>query len=77
MRMRKRVRARRIERGLSQAELSRRTGLHRFTIRLIERDTGYAPTGAVQLRLAEALGRGTHELFWSEPDNAPLPATVS
>jgi len=64
--------------GLSLTDLARATGLSRLTIRVIERDEGHAPSGTVQLRLAEALGTTVQDLFWSEPaESEPVEAAAS
>lgn len=69
-RLRNRVRAVRIEAGLSQRQLGLRTGLSRVTLRSIERDDGYTPNSAVLMKVAEALGQDMHELFWTEAEVA-------
>lgn len=62
-----RIREIREQRGMSQRELGRLTGLSRQTLSAIERNDGYSPNGNVMVRLAEALGTPLQELFWSEP----------
>lgn len=49
--------------GLSQFDLARRAGITRQTIGALEAGS-YAPTLAVALRLARALGCGVDDLFW-------------
>src|SRR5437899_2997986 len=64
-----RVRAQRLQRGLSQGELARQTGLTRQAISAIE--TGhYVPNTAVALRLAQSLRCGVEDLF-ALPPSAP------
>lgn len=71
MRLRNRVRAARLEMGLTQAALARRAGIARLTLRRIERDDGYVPWGTVMLAVATALkDAGT---WWYEQDG-PAPA---
>lgn len=71
MRFRNRVHEIRLLRGLSVAELSRRSGVSTQTIFAIEADEGYPARGPVQLKLAIALNEPL--LFWieREPDDLP------
>ena len=64
MLLKNRVLVRRTALGISQHELSRRTGLSRVTIRAIERDPSHNVSAEVQRRLAEALD--DPGLFWLE-----------
>ena len=66
-----RVRAARLERGLSQAELAEAAGLTRQAICSIERDL-YLPNVATALRLARTLDRRVEDLFGREPDGTLL-----
>lgn len=60
--------------GLSQQELAQAAGVARQTIGGIEAGL-YAPSAAVALRLARALGCGMEELFWlKDAPNATVPA---
>ena len=61
-----RVRAARIERGLSQAELAEAVGLTRQAIYSIE-SNHYLPNVATALRLAHTLDRRVEDLFGLEP----------
>jgi putative molybdopterin biosynthesis protein len=67
------VRAARIERGLSQAELARAVGLTRQALYAIESNI-YLPNVTVALRLAQRLGRRVEDLF--SLDAAGAGATV-
>lgn len=71
MRFRNRVRAIRLDRGLTVAALSQLAGVSKQTITDIERDDGHPPRGRVQLRLCIALNE-TH-LFWVEREAGDLP----
>ena len=66
-----RLRAARIERRLSQAELAEAAGLTRQAIYSIERDL-YLPNVATALRLARTLDRRVEDLFGREPDGTLL-----
>jgi DNA-binding XRE family transcriptional regulator len=66
-RIRNHLRATRTRLGLSQQELARAAGVTRQTIGGIEAGL-YAPSAAVALRLAKALGCRVEELFWLEED---------
>lgn len=61
-----RVRAARIEKGLSQAELAEAVGLTRQAVYSIE-SNHYLPNVTTALRLARTLGRRVEELFGLEP----------
>ena len=61
-----RVRAMRVERGLSQAELAEATGLTRQAIYSIE-SNHYLPNVTTALRLAHSLDRPVEDLFGLEP----------
>lgn len=67
------MRAARIERGLSQAELARAVGLTRQALYAIESNI-YLPNVTVALRLAHRLGRRVEDLFTL--DHAGAGATV-
>ncbi|MFN8525154.1 MAG: helix-turn-helix transcriptional regulator [Chloroflexota bacterium] len=66
MRLRNRVRDRRAELGLTQEQLAERAEVSVRAVGMIESGAGHAPTGAVMLRLASALGVPMNALFWSE-----------
>ena len=61
-----RVRAARIERGLSQAELAAAAGLTRQAVYSIE-SNHYLPNVTIALRLAQSLGRRVEDLFRLDP----------
>jgi DNA-binding XRE family transcriptional regulator len=60
------VRSRRQALGMSLSELARRSTVNRLTLRMIERNDGYAPSGTVMLLIAQALSQSVQDLFWSE-----------
>ena len=60
------MRERRTASALTQAQLAGAVGVTRQTIIAIERG-GYAPSVALALLLAEALGTPVERLFWLEP----------
>ena len=64
MRLRNKVLATREAKGISQHELSRKTGLSRMTLRAVERDDGYQPISTVMTMLCESLD--DPDLFWWE-----------
>jgi transcriptional regulator with XRE-family HTH domain len=53
-----------IDRGLTQRELARATGMHEVTLSLIIRGV-YVPSGDQQERIARILGKDTKFLFGS------------
>jgi len=61
------VRAVRARLGMSQADLARAAGVARQTVSGLEAGQ-YAPSAAVALRLARALGCRVEELFWLDDD---------
>lgn len=67
-RYRNHLKARRLSRGFSQAELAERVGLTRQAIYMIERDR-YLPNATTALRIARTLGCRVEDLFTLE--NAP------
>src|SRR5262245_8874144 len=66
-----RIRAARLERGLSQGELAEAVGLTRQAVYAIESNR-YPPNVTVALRLAQALGRHVEDLFGAVPAGAFL-----
>lgn len=69
LRLRNRVRERRVELGLTVADLAEQAGVSRRVTGLVDReDAGHIPSGTVQLKLARALESTVQELFWSEPE---------
>jgi molybdopterin molybdotransferase/putative molybdopterin biosynthesis protein len=65
-RVENRVRAARVERGLSQGELAEAVGLTRQAVYAIESNR-YPPNVTIALRLAHALGRRVEDLFGVAP----------
>ena len=74
-RLRNRVREARLRLGLSQQELAARTGVTRQAIGAIEAGT-MAPSAAVALRLARALGCRVEDLFWLDEEPPEIEAEV-
>ncbi len=64
--MNERMRQKRQERKLSQAELAARIGVSRQTINMIESGE-YNPTLALCLRICRELGTTLDGLFWDGP----------
>lgn len=61
-----RLKERRSELGLTQAELAERCGVSRKTINTVENGV-FVPSTLLALKLAAALDRRVEELFWVEP----------
>ena len=57
------LKARRTERGWTQAELAERVGVSRKTINTVENNV-FIPSTILALRLAQALATPVEELFW-------------
>jgi putative transcriptional regulator len=57
------LKARRTERGWTQAELAERIGVSRKTINTVENNV-FIPSTILALRLAQALGAPVEDLFW-------------
>ena len=70
-----RVRAARLERGLSQGELAAAAGLTRQAVYAIE-SSHYLPNVTIALRLAHSLGRSVEDLFSFEPAVAMVDAEL-
>jgi transcriptional regulator with XRE-family HTH domain len=64
MRLRNRVKATRVLRGVSQTALAERAGISRMTLRAIERDDGYQPKASAMVALARVLN--DEGLWWME-----------
>jgi putative transcriptional regulator len=60
-----RLKERRTELGLTQAELAERCGVSRKTVNTVENGV-FAPSTLLALKLAAALERRVEELFWVE-----------
>jgi putative transcriptional regulator len=65
-RLMNRLRERRTELGLTQAELAERCGVSRKTVNTVENEV-FVPSTLLALKLAAALDRRVEELFWVEP----------
>lgn len=63
MRLENSVRERRLERGWTQEELARATGVSRQTIHAIEKG-GYEPSVRLALELAASLAASVSDVFW-------------
>ena len=64
----RRLKAARVEKGLSQDALARAIGASRQTVNMIERGD-YNPTLRRCLDICRVLGRSLDELFWPEEDD--------
>lgn len=62
-RLSNRLRERRTELGLTQAELAERCGVSRKTVNTVENGV-FVPSTLLALKLAAALERRVEELFW-------------
>jgi transcriptional regulator with XRE-family HTH domain len=71
----KRMRARRKQRGLTQMELARRTGIIQGDISLLERGKKHALWADTLERIAATLGCSLDYLVGRTADPAPLPPT--
>lgn len=60
-----RLKDRRAELGLTQAELAERCGVSRKTVNTVENGV-FVPSTLLALKLAAALDRQVEELFWIE-----------
>lgn len=60
-----RLKERRTELGLTQAELAERCGVSRKTVNTVENGV-FVPSTLLALKLAAALERRVEELFWVE-----------
>ena len=64
-RLANRLKERRAELGLTQAELAERVGVTRKTVNTVENGI-FTPSTILALKLAEALGLTVEQLFWIE-----------
>ena len=64
-RLANRLKERRSELGLTQAELAERCGVSRKTVNTVENGV-FVPSTLLALKLAAALERRVEELFWVE-----------
>ena len=64
-RLANRIKERRSELGLTQAELAERVGVTRKTVNTVE-NCVFTPSTILALKLSEALDLSVERLFWSE-----------
>jgi putative transcriptional regulator len=64
-RLANRIKARRAELGLTQAELAERVGVTRKTVNTVENGV-FTPSTTLAIKLAAALGLSVEQLFWIE-----------
>ena len=64
-RLANRIKERRAELGLTQAELAERVGVTRKTVNTVE-NLVFTPSALLALKLAESLGVSVEQLFWIE-----------
>jgi putative transcriptional regulator len=64
-RLSNRIKERRGELGLTQAELAERVGVTRKTVNTIENGV-FTPSAILAIKLAGALGLSVEQLFWIE-----------
>lgn len=60
-----RIKERRAELAITQAELAERVGVTRKTVNTVENGI-FTPSATLAIRLAEALGLTVERLFWIE-----------
>lgn len=60
-----RLKERRSELGLTQAELAERVGVTRKTVNTVENEV-FTPSATLAIKLAEALQLSVEQLFWIE-----------
>jgi putative transcriptional regulator len=66
-RLANRLKEKRGELGLTQAELAERCGVTRKTVNTVENGV-FVPSALLALKLARALGQPVEELFWLSAD---------
>lgn len=59
------LKARRMEQGLTQAELADKVGVTRKTVNTVENGV-FTPSATLAIKLAEALSVPVEQLFWIE-----------
>lgn len=64
-RLANRLKDRRTELGLTQAELAEKVGVTRKTVNTVENGV-FTPSATLAIKLAKALGLSVEELFWIE-----------
>ena len=65
-RLANRIKERRNELGLTQAELAEKVGVTRKTGNTVENGV-FTPSATLAIKLAAALGLSVEQLFWIEP----------
>jgi putative transcriptional regulator len=65
-RLANRIKDRRAELGLTQAELAEKVGVTRKTVNTVENNV-FTPSATLAIKLARALGVSVEQLFWIEP----------
>jgi putative transcriptional regulator len=60
-----RLKDKRAELGLTQAELAEQVGVTRKTVNTVENGV-FTPSATLAIKLAQALGLSVEELFWIE-----------
>lgn len=64
-RLANRIKERRSELGLTQAELAERVGVTRKTVNTVENGI-FTPSATLAIKLSQALGLSVEQLFWIE-----------
>jgi putative transcriptional regulator len=64
-RLANRLKDRRTELGLTQAQLAEQVGVTRKTVNTVENGV-FTPSATLAIRLAQALGVSVEQLFWIE-----------
>ena len=64
-RLASRLKERRTELGLTQAELAERVGVTRKTVNTVENGV-FTPSATLAIKLARSLGLSVEQLFWIE-----------
>jgi putative transcriptional regulator len=64
-RLANRLKERRAELGLTQAELAEKVGVTRKTVNTVE-NAVFTPSATLAIKLAQALGLSVEQLFWVE-----------
>jgi putative transcriptional regulator len=65
-RLANRIKDRRTELGLTQAELAEQVAVTRKTVNTVENGV-FTPSATLAIKLAQALGLSVERLFWIEP----------
>ena len=64
-RLANKLKERRAELGITQAELAERVGVTRKTVNTVENGV-FTPSATLAIKLSEALGLSVEQLFWIE-----------